>query len=312
MRTLNQSSIAVILKHEAYFSSNSTVTDQTVVSESCYTDTNADGNQDEIISKILVLTTSLLGVFLLVFGILRDFVSFGVCRLAMFSLLIASYALLAISTPGETDYLQFGWILQYGGGIGIFLNGLQFLAFYPGYEGLLTGVANALLAVGTLIPQVWLILITKQELLSFTEVMIIWMSLAVISLILGTLLYPWDNMPQDVSKSKAEEFYSVLEKKKNHEPICKGSEDSFISQLRENLSLIKSPIFVVHVIIFAVGNCTATLSLNFVNDYMCDSVEGNRLILFTVGFYSRRHLSLVFWNDRENYVLNIYPKTCTS
>ena len=242
--------------------------------ESCYTDTSVDGNQDEIISKILVLSTSLLGVFLLAFGILRDFVSFGACRVAMFTSLISGYVVMAISTPGNSDYLQFGWILQFAGGTGIFLNGLQFLSFYPGHEGLLTGVANALLAVGTLIPQMWLIFITKQQVLTFTEVYIVWLSLALVSFILGTLFYPWNNMPQNLATANDGELDSVIQKLKKKTKICKSPGNSFLVQIRESMALMKSPIFGIHVIMFAVGNCSATLSLNFVNDYMCAYTQG--------------------------------------
>ena len=243
-------------------------------SDSCYTDTNVDVNQDEIISKILVWTTSLLGVFLLVCGILRDFVSFGACRIAMFSLLISGYAVMAISTPGTSDYLQFGWILQYAAGTAIFLNGLQFLRFYPDYAGLLTGVTNALLAIGTIIPQLWLVLITKQQVLTFTQVYVVWLSLALVSFILGTLVYPWNNMPQDLATASEGELDSLVQKLRKKTTICKSTGSSFFLQVRDNLALMKSPIFGIHVLMFAVGNCTATLSLNFVNDYMCDFTQG--------------------------------------
>lgn len=63
-------------------------------------------NQDEIISKILVLTTSLLGVFLLFFGLIRDFMKYGLCRIAVYSLLIASYALMGAAQAGISDSLQ--------------------------------------------------------------------------------------------------------------------------------------------------------------------------------------------------------------
>ena len=54
----------------------------------------------------MTLTTSLLGVFLLFYGFLRDYLSFGICRLVMYIMLCITYLLLAISRPYESDNLQ--------------------------------------------------------------------------------------------------------------------------------------------------------------------------------------------------------------
>ena len=160
---------------------------------------------------------------------------------------------------------KYAWILQYAGGIGLFLNGLQFLSLFPGHEGLLTGVSNALLAIGTLIPQLWLLLITKMNIVTFSQVIFIWMVLAILSFLLGLMIYPWENMPE--SESKPGDFDAFYQKLKKKQSVCEMQGD-FVKQVRQSLVLMKSPIFIVHVTMFAVGNCTATLSLNFVNDFM--------------------------------------------
>ena len=83
-------------------------------------------------------------------------------------------------------------------------------------------------------------------------------------------------MPQDLATATEGELDSLSQKLKKKTPICKSTGDSFLVQLRDNMALMKSPIFVIHVLMFAVGNCTATLSLNFVNDYMCYYTQGLR------------------------------------
>ena len=82
---------------------------------------------------------SILGVQLLCFGIIRDYFAFGICRLVMYSLLSVSYLLIALSVPGESDKLQYLWITQMGGSIGLFLNSMQFLNFFPKQETDYTG-----------------------------------------------------------------------------------------------------------------------------------------------------------------------------
>ena len=95
----------MILKYEGFFGSQG-FNNSVLESDSCYIENSVNENQDGAISKILVLTTSLLGVFLLVFGLLRDIVNYGVCRTAVYSFLIISYALMAASQAGKSDVLQ--------------------------------------------------------------------------------------------------------------------------------------------------------------------------------------------------------------
>ena len=63
-------------------------------------------NADNEIGLIMTLAVSLLGVFLMVQGFLRDYVSFGVCRLVTYISLCIVYLLLAIAEPGYSDSLQ--------------------------------------------------------------------------------------------------------------------------------------------------------------------------------------------------------------
>ena len=156
-------------------------------------------------------------------------------------------------------------MLQYAGGTGLFLNGLQFVSLFPGHEGLLTGVTNALVAIGTLIPQLWLVLITKMEVLTFNQVLFIWMGMALLSFLAGFIVYPWNNLSNNVIESS--DYDSFYQKYKKKERFC-GNQSNFWQQFRQSLVLLKSPIFVIHVIMFAAGNCTATISLNFVNGFM--------------------------------------------
>lgn len=41
---------------------------------------------------------------------------------------------------------------------------------------------------------------------------------------------------------------------------------SMMQKLQENAKYLKSPLFTIQVILFAIGNCTVSLSLNLVND----------------------------------------------
>ena len=129
----------------------------------------------------MTLTTSLLGVFLLFYGFLRDYLSFGICRLVMYTMLCVTYLLLAISRPYESDNLQekfkaekaisfqiepnlsnsqkYLWIFQMGSGIGLFLNEIQFLNLFPTNVGFLIGACNALCNVGSFFPLAWKITI---------------------------------------------------------------------------------------------------------------------------------------------------------
>ena len=55
--------------------------------ESCFVDDEEEGAQSQEIALIFTLATSLLGVFILIFGFIRDYICFGIARFLMFSCL---------------------------------------------------------------------------------------------------------------------------------------------------------------------------------------------------------------------------------
>ena len=54
-----------------------------------------------------------------------------------------------------------------------------------------------------------------------------------------------------------------------------GDNPSLFQQLKENAAYLKSPLFPIQMILFAVGNCTVSLSLNLVNDLICRDADGD-------------------------------------
>lgn len=76
---------------------------------------------------------------------------------------------------------------------------MQFLNLYPSKIGFLIGIANGLGGAGSFFPLAWKILI-EQQLISYSEIMWIWFGLTVMSLMLGTMIYPWHNLPQDLTE----------------------------------------------------------------------------------------------------------------
>ena len=75
----------------------------------------------------------------MVYGILRDYLSFGFCRLACFLGLIISYYILAIAESGKSDYNLYFWIIQFGAGTSLMLNYFQIAKLFPGYQAILIG-----------------------------------------------------------------------------------------------------------------------------------------------------------------------------
>ena len=190
----------------------------------------------------------------------------------MYILLILSYTMMLMANPGVSDYLQYGWVLQFASGIGIFLNGMQFFGLFPAYAGTLTGTSNSLLALCSLIPQLWL----KMDNISYHLILIVWLVMAFMSLLLGLILVPWHNMPQNIDSAEDQTFWCFTQIKKNNSKLTRKNDITFGEQLKSSLALLKSPMFIVHVIMFTSINCTPTLSLNFVNDIMRDTVGEER------------------------------------
>ena len=65
------------------------------------------GSEGDPLAQILVISTGLLGIFLLFLGFIRDFVAYGLCRLVCYTLLATSYFMMMIAKPGQSDYLLY-------------------------------------------------------------------------------------------------------------------------------------------------------------------------------------------------------------
>ena len=103
-RNLNRKPKIISINLNQLKSSNST--DSLEFSTVCSAQESSSNQIDQEIGLVMTLTTSLLGVFLLFYGFLRDYLSFGICRLVMYTMLCVTYLLLAISRPYESDNLQ--------------------------------------------------------------------------------------------------------------------------------------------------------------------------------------------------------------
>lgn len=175
----------------------------------------------------------LLGVQLVALGMIRAFFSYGICRLIIYIQMTLSYILLAFSQEYsflqefykswvEMDHLwtsfvssvKYTWILHFASGISLFENSLQVCSLYPTRVGSLVGMANSVITLNTLFPQLFLKSIQanfvrlgcflilrsltskKSTLYSFKTIMFVLAALSTLSMILGLLAYPWHNLPQ--------------------------------------------------------------------------------------------------------------------
>ena len=102
------SSISLILKKEGFFGSEDGFNDIQTYNLTTHSvcSTVQSSSADHEIGLIMTLSMSLLGLLLLFQGFLRDYVSFGVCRLVTYIFLCLTYLLFAIAEPGKNDYLQ--------------------------------------------------------------------------------------------------------------------------------------------------------------------------------------------------------------
>ena len=64
--------------------SESRIFEESDQNETCFVDDEEEGAQSQEIALIFTLTTSLLGVFILIFGFVRDYICFGLARFVMF------------------------------------------------------------------------------------------------------------------------------------------------------------------------------------------------------------------------------------
>ena len=93
---------------------------------------------------------------LIFFGSIRTVHSYGFSRILTLMGIIGAYVIMAFAEPGKSDYIQFLWVVQYGTGISILENGMQFCSLFPNQMATLVGLANTALSASSIIPQLWL------------------------------------------------------------------------------------------------------------------------------------------------------------
>ena len=72
----------------------------------CFVDDEEEGAQSQEIALIFTLTTSLLGIFILIFGFIRDYVCSGIARFTMFLFLRKRFHLI---TKMNTDLIHINY-----------------------------------------------------------------------------------------------------------------------------------------------------------------------------------------------------------
>ena len=123
-------------------------------------------------------------------------------------------------------------------------------------------------AVSSIVPQIWLVLMERTE-MKLTTLMLIWMSLAGSSLLVGVLIYPWHNLPDNGSvEEKHLATYRTI--RKNNDDLFRIGDKypSIVGKFTEAAEFLKSPMFYIHLVHFALGNCMITLTINVANDIM--------------------------------------------
>ena len=81
--------------------------------------------------------------------------------------------------------------------------------------------------------------------------------------------------PFEVDENAYDTVYEVVRSEKQNILTLGGDNPSLFQQLKENSKYLKSPLFPIQMILFAVGNCTVSLSLNLVNDLICRDANGD-------------------------------------
>ena len=89
------------------------------------------------------------------FGLVRDYVGYGPCRLLLMSCLIISYSILYFAEPGESDNFLYAWSLQYGAGVGLIITYQQISRMFPANKGFTLGTFNMAAQSSALWPQFW-------------------------------------------------------------------------------------------------------------------------------------------------------------
>ena len=130
-------------------------------------------------------------------------------RVAMNLVLILSYIVMAMAEPGKTDWFQYVWLLQLSSALGLYQHHIQYCRLFPRNIGLLVGLSAGLIALSTMVPQLWLYFILEYN-TSQETILFIWAGLALLSFIISIFLYPANNLPQDTlttSKTDRQGFF---------------------------------------------------------------------------------------------------------
>ena len=124
------------------------------------------------------LATTFVGPILFFINVINDTLSYGAARSLSYgivddftslvyklinsstSILLVCYILFGLATP-DSAWLQYLWILHHAAAIAIFQNGFTLCSLFPSKTGLLINVASGFVALNTMIPQVWLLLIKR-------------------------------------------------------------------------------------------------------------------------------------------------------
>ena len=66
---------------------------------------------------------------------------------------------------------------------------------------------------------------------------------ALVSLLLGIFVYPWHNLPNSYEEMESIGIDSMLSLMKKKKPLIRKDADSLLTQLKQNSSYLKSPVF---------------------------------------------------------------------
>lgn len=161
--------------------------------------------QNKQIGSIIAIAFMVIGGFMVLNGIIRDFSSFGFSRAFVMIMLILTYILLAVSEPGSSDVLQYAWVLQTGAGIAINTNQMYLCYLFPDIIGFQMGLNYAMKGFGSMLPQFWLMLI-RNGTVSYKSILWLWTILTILSFLIGLVVLPWQ-----VFENKNEQMPNVFQ-----------------------------------------------------------------------------------------------------
>ena len=169
---------------------------------------------------MFVRATGFLGFFLIGFGLIRDYISYGWFRIIALAGLALSYMLLAVAKPHRFDLFLYFWLLQYSYGrkllkfwfhlwvffyflinfqcsvscgVALALFYMQIAKFFPPNQALIIAVLNLSMQLSSSVPGFWMFLVDKK-ILTLSKIMMIWFILSMITMILGLFIFPWSTV----------------------------------------------------------------------------------------------------------------------